>query len=122
MVVGLGILLIHKVRVVSAYEFHAIFSGKLNQHLVCLLLQGESLPVSPLVRVLHLMSLQLKIIIVAPHALMPLNGLSRALYIALENERGDFAGYTCRADDKPLMVFLQIGMVCTWAAIKAVDP
>ena len=66
MVVGLGILLVHKVRIVGTHQFDTIFLSQLYQHLVGLLLQGECLTIGPGVRIGHFVTLQLQIIVVTP--------------------------------------------------------
>ena len=71
MVVRFGILLVHKVAVVGAHQFHTVFAGQLYQHLVGLLLQWECLAIGTYRRVGHLVALQLQIVVVAPQVLMP---------------------------------------------------
>ena len=44
-VVSLGILLVHKVAVVAAYQFDVVFTGQFHEHGIGLLLQGEGFPV-----------------------------------------------------------------------------
>ena len=42
---SLGILLVHKVAVVAAYQFDVVFTGQFHEHGIGLLLQGEGFPV-----------------------------------------------------------------------------
>ena len=57
MVMCLGILLINKMSVVRAYDLDAIFLSEFNEHLICLLLQGEGLSVGADSGVFYLVSL-----------------------------------------------------------------
>ena len=83
MVVCLGILLIHKVTVVSANQFDAILFSQLDEHLVGTLLHGIGLSISALHGVLHLMALKLQIVVVSEYTLMPLDGFACASHIAI---------------------------------------
>ena len=59
MVVGLGILLIHKMGIVGTDKFDAVLLSQFYQHLIGLLLHGERLTVGAIVRIRigHLMTL-----------------------------------------------------------------
>ena len=122
MVVGLRILLIHKVRIVGAYQFDAVFLRQFDEHLVSLLLQGEGLAICPLQGIGHLMTLQLQIVVVAPEALVPLDCLTGAGDVALQNLRRHLTSDTGRTDNQVLVVFLQFHTVGTRTVIEAVDP
>ena len=122
MVVGLGGILVLKVNVVGADHLNAVFLGKLQQHLVGLLLQGVGLAVGQYGGILHLMALQLQIVVVAKHAVIPLAGLAGSFDIAFDDLRGHLAGNAGRADNKILMVFLQVGAVGAWTVVVAVYP
>ena len=82
-VVCLGVLLIYEVGVVGADELDAILVGELDEHLVGFLLQGECLSIGADGRVGHLMALQLQVVVVAEHTVVPFDGLSRTGDIAL---------------------------------------
>ena len=122
MVVGLGGILVLKVNVVGADHLNAVFLGKLQQHLVGLLLQGEGLAVGQNGGILHLVALQLEIVVVAKHPVIPLAGLTRSLYVAMDNLRRHLTGNTGRAHDEVLMIFLQVGTVGTRTIVVAVHP
>ena len=121
-VVGFGGLLVLKVDVVGADHLDAILLGKLQQHLVGLLLQGVGLAVGQYGGILHLMALQLQIVVVAKHPVIPLAGLTGSFDVALDDLRGHLAGNAGRADDEILMVFLQVGAVGAWTVVVAVYP
>ena len=121
-VVGLGILLVHEMGVVGAHQLHAILPRQLYQHLVGLLLQGEGLAVGADVGVAHLMALQLQVVVVAKHALVPLYGLAGSLDVALENLVGHLAGDAGRAHDEALVVALQLVVVGTRTHVESVYP
>ena len=122
MVVGLGILLIHKVGIVGTHQFDAVFLGQFDEHLVGLLLQGEGLTVGTDRGVCHLVALQLQIVVVAPEALMPLDGLTGSGDVAFQDLRRHLTSDTCRTDNQVLMVFLQFLAVCSRTIIETVDP
>ena len=82
---GFGGLLVLKVDVVGADHLDAILLGKLQQHLVGLLLQGVGLAVGQYGGILHLMALQLQIVVVAKHTVIPLAGLTGSFDIALDD-------------------------------------
>ena len=122
MVVGFGILLIHEVGIVGTHQFDAILMGQLNQHLVGFFLHGECLAVGTDGGVFHLVTLQLQIVVVAKHPLVPLNGLAGSGNVAIQNLLGHLAGNTCRTDDESFVVFLQVLAVRTWTHVEAVYP
>ena len=122
MVVRFGVVLIHKMRVVSTNQLHSILLGKLHQHLVRLLLQRERFSVCPDVGVLDLVSLQLKIVIVAEDSLIPLQRLTRSGNVAFQYFRRYFARNTSRTDDKVLVIAFKIFTVCTRTHIITVHP
>ena len=68
------------------------------------------------------MTLQLEVIVIAEHAMIPLHSLTGAGHIAVQNLLGHLACYTSRADDKPLMVALQVGTVGTRTLVETVGP
>ena len=68
------------------------------------------------------MPLQLEIIVVAEYTLVPLHGLLGPLDVALQDFCGHLACYTCRADNQPLVVRLEVGAVGTGAHVEAVNP
>ena len=79
---GLGVLLIHKMGIVGAYQLDAIFVSQLDQLLVDRLLLLEGLAVGTDGGVFHLMAHQLQIVVVAKHAPIPLNGLAGTSHVA----------------------------------------
>ena len=117
-----GVVLVHEMRVVGAHQLHSILSGKLHHSLVRLLLERERLPVSPYIGVLHLVSLQLKIIIVAEDTFVPLYRLARSGDVAFKYLRRDFARYARRTDDKVLVITLEVGSVRTRTHVITVHP
>ena len=121
-VVGFGVVLIDKVAVVGADQLDAVFLSQLHQHLVGLLLQREGLAVGALMRVAHLVALKLQIVVVAEQILIPFNGFPCSCDVVLQNLRRHFACYTCRADDKVLMILLQVLAVSTRTHVIAVHP
>ena len=68
------------------------------------------------------MALQLEVVVIAEHTMIPLHGLTSAGHIAVQNLLGHLACYTSRADDKSLMVALQIGTVGTRTLVEAIRP
>ena len=117
-----GIFLIDKVGVVGTNQFDAILFGQLDEHAVGLLLHGEGLAVGANRRVGHLVALQLKIIVVAEHALMPLDGFAGSGYVVVQNLARHLTGNTRRTDDESFMVAFQVGAVGTRSHVETVDP
>ena len=93
-IVGLGVFLVYEVGIIGAYQFDAIFLGQLYEHPVGFLLQRKGFAVGAQVRVFHLMALQLQIIVVAEHTLIPLYGLAGTGNVVLQNLGGHLACYT----------------------------
>ena len=122
MVVGFSILLIHEMGIVGADQFDAIFLGQFDEHLVGLLLQGEGLTVGTDGRICHLMALEFQIIIIAPKALVPLDGLAGTLDVALQDLCWYLSCDTGRTDDQVFVVFFQFLAVCTRTVIEAIHP
>ena len=83
MVVSLSIFLVNKVAVVGTYKLYAVLMRKTDKFLIGSLLQREGFAVGTLMRVFHLMSLKLQIIIVAKYTLIPLQSLACSSHIAL---------------------------------------
>ena len=121
-VMGLGGVLVLKVAVVGAHHLDAVFLGKLHERLVGFLLQREHLAVGADGGVFHLVPLQLQIVVVAKHPVIPLASLPGALQVTVEHFGGHLAGNARRANDKPLMVFLEVGSVGARLVIVAVHP
>ena len=119
---GLGVLFFDEVDVVGADELDAVFACQFDEHAVGLLLQGEGLAVGPLPRVFHLVALQLEVVVVAEHAVVPLNGLAGSGDVALKDFLGYLASDAGRADDESLVVTLEIGAVGTRTHVVAVYP
>ena len=99
MVVCFGVLLVHKMRIVGAYQFDAIFACQFHNHLVSLLLQGECLTIGTDGRVFHLMALQFQIIVITENTLVPLYCLAGTCHIACQNLLGNLASNTGRANN-----------------------
>ena len=122
MVVSLGIFLIHKVGIVGTDEFDTVLLRQFYQHLVGLLLHGECLTVGTDIRVCHLMTLQLQIVVVAPEVLMPLNGFAGTGNVALQDLRRHLTGNTGRTNDQVLVILLQFHPISTRTVIETIDP
>ena len=122
MVVRLGVLLIDKVCIVRADEFHAVFLRQFNEHGVGFLLQWERLPVSPLCGVFHFVALQLEVVVVAPHLLVPFYGFPCALDVAFQYFRRHLSGYACRTHYQPLAVSLEVFVVRPRSSVESVHP
>ena len=121
-VVSLGGLLVLEVAVISAHQLHAKFLGPLDQDRIYLLLQDKSLPIGHHVGIRDLMALQLQIIIIPKHPMIPLQSFPCPIHISLEYLGGHFAGDAGRADNQVLVIPLQVSSVCTGTAIEAVYP
>ena len=122
MVVCLRVLLVNEVGVVGAYQFYSIFLRKLHQHAICLLLQREGLSVCKNTRICHLMSLKLKIIVIAPDAMIPFHSLASALYVTLDNLLRHLTTDTCRADDKVFMECSKILAIGSRTTVISIHP
>ena len=122
MVVSLRILLVHKVGIVGADQLDAILMSQFDEHLVRFLLLREGLTVSADSRVFDLVALQFQVVVVTKYTMIPLHSLTSTLNVAIKNLLGHLAGYTCRADNQALMVFLQVLTVGTRTHIIAVNP
>ena len=72
-VVGLGVVLIDEVHVVCADELDAVFLRQFDEYAIHPLLLRKSLAVGPKVGVGDLVAHQLEVVVVAEHALVPLN-------------------------------------------------
>ena len=121
-VVRFGIFLIHKVAVVGAHQLHPIFMRQTDQFLIGPLLQGIGLTVGPLIRVRNLMTLQLQIVVLAEHALIPTHGLFGSFQIALQDFVRYLTGNTGRTDDQSFLMRLQLHPVGTGLSIETVGP
>jgi hypothetical protein len=66
--------------------------------------------------------LKLSVVVVAEQILIPFDGFPCSCYVVLQNLRRHFAGYTCRADDKVLMILFQVLAVSTRTHVIAVHP
>ena len=120
---GLSRLLVLEVAVVGADELDAIFPSHLDEHLVGLLLQLESLAVGQeRKRFLHLMALKLQIVVVAKEIMIPLASLTSSLDVAMQYLRRNLTRNTCRTDNQILVVFLQVGTVGSRTHIVSIHP
>ena len=122
MVVSFCIVFIHEVGVITAYYLDIILLCQFQKYAVCLLLQRESLAVCHDAWILHLMTLQFEIIVIAPQSLVPFDGFTSSLDVAIENFLWHFTANTGRADYEILMKLLQILAVGTWTAVVTIHP
>ena len=122
MVVGFGRLLILKVAVVGADHLDAVLGGQFEDHLVGLLLHGECLAVGHDVGVFDLVALYLEVVVVAEHAPVPLDSLSRAVDVPAQYLVGHLAGDAGRGDYQTLVIFLEVGPVGARLVVEAVHP
>ena len=119
---SLGVLLVHEVAVVCTYQFDVVFACQFDDNLVRFLLQRVCLAVRADGRVLHFMPLQLEVIVVSEDAFVPQQRLFGTLDVAFQDFCRNLSGYTCRADDEPLVVFLEVFVVGTGTHVEAVHP
>ena len=68
------------------------------------------------------MALQLQVIVVAKHPVIPLYSLTGSCDIVIQYFLGHLSGNTCRADDQTFMKLLQVSTVGAGTHIVAVDP
>ena len=87
-----------------------------------MLLQGVSLAISPDLRIGHLVTLQLQIIVIAPKSLVPLNGLASTCYITFQNLCRHFTSNTGRTNNQVFVIFLEFFMVSTRTVVEAIHP
>ena len=122
MVVGFGILFVHEVGIIGAYELDAVFLGQFYQHAVGFLLKGEGFAIGTDGRILHLMALQFQVIVVAENPMIPLNGLAGPGNIVADDLGRNLTGNTGRTDDEVFMEALQIFPVGAGTHIETVNP
>ena len=122
MVVGLGILLVHKMGIVGTHQFDAIFLGQFDKHLIGFLLQREGLAIGSYHGVGHLVTLQLQIVVIAPETLVPLDSLTGTCNITFQNLGRHLTSDTGRADNQILVIFLKLHTVCTRTVVETVNP
>ena len=118
----LGIVFVHEMGVVGTYHLYAVFFGKLQYHPVRLLLQRECLSVCPLVGIFHFVPLQLQIVVVAKHPLIPLYRLTCSLDVVAQDFCRHLAGDTCRTHDEVFMISLQVLAVGSRTHVESVYP
>ena len=119
---GLGILLVHKVRVIGANKFYTIFFSQFYNHLISLLLQWECITVGTYRGVFYLVPLKFQIIILSEHPLVPFNGFTGPGDIILQYTGRHLTGNTCRTHDEAFVIFFQVFTVCTRAQVISVHP
>ena len=68
------------------------------------------------------MALQLQIVVVTEHTLVPLYGLASPGNISIQDLCGNLTGNTGRTDDQSFVELLQIGTVGTGAHIMTIHP
>ena len=119
-VVGLAIVLVHEVHVVGGDDLDASLGGQAQDALVGhLLLLIDSAVATGLV---GLMSLYLKIIVVAEDAFEPERGILGFLVFAVGDVARRLSGETRGGDNQPLVVLLQQFTVDAGLVVLAVDP
>ena len=119
-VVGLAIVLVHEVHVVGGDDLDASFGCQAQDAFVGhLLLLIDSAVTTGLI---GLMSLYLKIIVVAEDALEPERGILGFLVLAVGDVARHLAGETRGGDNQPLVVLLQQFTVDAGLVVLAVDP
>ena len=91
-VMGGAVLLAHKVDVIGRDDLHAMLFGQIEDDLIVLLLLLIHLERKS--RNLRLVQHHLQIIVILEHPLVPLYGLFRACYIAVENHSRNLSGHT----------------------------
>ena len=92
-VVCLGVLLVDKVGVVCANHLYAVFLCQFQYHLVCPLLQGVCLAVSPYAWVFHLVTLYFKVVVIAEEVVIPFHRLACSLDVVFQNLLWHLATY-----------------------------
>ena len=122
MVVSLRVLLINEVGVVGTYQLNAILLCKFYEHTVCLLLKREGLSVSHNTWICYLMALQLKVIVIAPDAVIPFDSLTSALNVTLDNLLRHFATNTGRADNEVFVESSKILAVSSRTTVISIYP
>jgi hypothetical protein len=118
--VGIGILFVHKMDIVGGNELYLIFPCNADQLLVHPLLLGigGSVGIGPV----GLVALQLQVIIVAEHFLVPLHRLFRLTDLPAVDLTGNFSPQAGRGDDQPLMVLLQQLLVDAGTIVESFRP
>ena len=119
-VVRLGILLFDKMDVVGTYQFDAVLARHLDKVGIHLVLQDEGLVVGP--RHGGLVALQLQVVVVAENPLEPQDGLLGSRQVARQYFAGNLATQTGRADDEPLVIFLEFVLVGTGTRVETLGP
>ncbi len=116
----LGVGFVGEVNVVGGDEFDAVFAAHLYEPGVDAALQLEGLRVGVLLE--GLVTLELEVVVVAEHLLVPQNRLLGLFDTSVAVEGRDFAGDAGGTDDKSLAVFLKMGVVRAGAEVEAVGP
>ena len=122
MVMRLSIVLVHKMHIVGGYHLYTMLLRQFQNHTVHLLLQFIHFTVCPLTRVSNLMALNLQIIVLAPDALEPLNGLLGSSNVARHYLLGYLSAQARRSYDESLVILRQILMVGAWTHVVAIHP
>ena len=107
----LAVLLLNKMHIIGSYKLDSKLFGKLNQVGVYLLL--TRIGVVGGVRLVGLMTLKLKIEVIAKEVLEPTHSLACTLDVALEQLLRNLAADAGRAANQTLVVLLQKGVVDT---------
>ena len=118
----LGILFIYEVYVVGADHFDTMLLSQLHDDRIGLLLQGECLAVCTLIRIGDFVALNLEVIIVAENTLVPFDRLFRFGDVACQNLTRHLTGETCRTDNEPFGMTLQLVVVGAGTVVETVNP
>ena len=90
-IVGFGIFLIGKVRIVGADVFYSAFFRQFEQNLVGLNLQRIGFSVGTLGGIFHLVTLKFEVVVIAERFLEPHDGFLGALEVAGEDLSRNFS-------------------------------
>ena len=117
---GLGVVLVHEVHVVRAYQADVMFGRQLAQVAVHLQLHGVGLVVGPLDG--RLVQLQFEVIVIAEDPLVPENRLLGLRQIIGRDGTRHLARQAGRAADQSFVVFFDLRTVRSGAHVEALGP
>ena len=117
---SIGILLIHKVRIVGADELDVQLLGKLYERIIhqTLLLIGLVIGTSDS----GLVALQLQIIVITEQVFEPLDGLTGLIHLPTHDELWHFTAQACRTADNTFVIFLKLTMIGTRMGVEPLGP
>ena len=122
MVMGLCVFLVHEMGVVCTDELYAVTSCQGYEVWLHPALLFVGFAVGEDCRVRYLMALELDIEIVAPNAFEPFHTMCRSFKVSVEDMLWNLTAETCRGDDEPFVVTLQVGKVGAGVHVEPVDP